>query len=278
MMNRNADSSPLLVLSETVYRSLIAFYPADYRRDYGGHMIQLFRDVCRDSYRRGGAVGLVDWWLTTLLDLLTTLIEQHRKAGFTVSKATFIQWSGWLLIFGGVFFAVSSISQLQPGSHYTFEGVYQLSMFAFVPAMILLVPGLIGVYLRYESQMNLFGRLSLLVAILGIVIAALAAVLTALVSPSFWSWMMFGWIIHLIGTSVFGGFVMTTHLLPRWNFSLLIGSALPLTAVLLLSSNAPESGARWDAFIMLSLIAISWVLTGLALNSQRAGAVQTATA
>jgi hypothetical protein len=101
-MKSNPRASQLLTLSERGYRVLLVLYPADFRQQYGQHMTQVFRDVCRDTYRQGGAEALMSWWAAVLFDLLKTVILERRKLDFTMSKDKFIHWSGWLCIFGGI--------------------------------------------------------------------------------------------------------------------------------------------------------------------------------
>jgi hypothetical protein len=226
-------------------------------------MAQVFRDVCRDAYQQAGLGGLANWCAAALFDLLQTVIAEHRKVGFTMSQSRFVQWSGWLCILGGIFFAASSISQLQAGSQ-----AYQLSAAALVPGMALITLGMAGMFLRYQTQINLFGKLALLTALAGAGITSIGWLVMLTSASNFWSLFMVGWLLYLAGHSVFGGFAATTHLLPKWNFAPLIGSALPLTLVVLgFSSQQVLSGANWGAFVLLLLIGIGWMLTGWALNS-----------
>jgi hypothetical protein len=220
----------------------------------------------------------MNWWAATLFDLLQTVIAERRKVSTTMSQARFIQWSGWLCIFGGIFFTASSVSQLRPSSGLTFGGAYQLSLYALVPGMALIMLGLLGILLRYRAHLNLFGKLSLLTALVAAGVTAIGLLLTLVVGNDFWNLFMVGWLVQVAGHTVFGGFAVTTHLLPRWNFALLIGSALPLTVVVLvLSSQQAISGTNWAAFAMLLLIGIGWLLTGWALNSQPDASIQPVT-
>jgi hypothetical protein len=238
-------------------------YPAHFRQDYGGHMAQVFRDVCRDAYRQGGAWGLANWWADALFDLLQTVIEEHRKVTLAMSLTRFIQWSGWLCILGGVFFAVSSISQLQ-GSIRGFE----LTLIALIPAMTLITLGLVGIFLRYNAQLNLFGKLSLLTAVVGAVVAAVGWLMVFVVGDDFWQLAVVGWLLFIAGHTVFGGFATTVHLLPKWNWALLIGSALPLTVTVLGFTRQDNAGVSLGAFSMMMLMGICWIVTGFALNSK----------
>lgn len=262
-MNSTPNPSQLLNLSDRVYRALLILYPADFRREYGRHMAQVFRDSCRDVYRQSGAGAMARWWLATLLDLFLTAITERRKANLIMSKTRFIQWSGWFAIFGGIFFAASSISQLNPGSQ-----TYSLSISALIPGMIFITLGLLGIFLRYNPHINLFGKLALLATLVGAVLTTIGWLLILMVGDSLWNVFLVGWLLYLAGHTVFGGFAATTHLLPKWNYALLIGSALPLTIVVLgLSKQVTNSDANWGAFAMLMLIGVGWMLTGWALNS-----------
>lgn len=265
-MKPDPRQSRLLTASERLYSALLILYPAGFRREYGQHMTQLFRDVCRDVYHQGGALALIHWWAAALFDLIHTSINERRKADFTMSQAKFIQWSGWLCIFGGFFFAAGSISQLQVDSR---TGFYQLAVFALVPGMALIMLGLLGIWLRYRLHLNLFGTTALLTALIGASAATIGWLLMLTGGDNYWNVFIFGWLVYLAGHTVFGGFAATEHLLPRWNFALLIGSALPLTvAVLGLSRQQSAFGPNWGGFVMLMLIGIGWLLTGWALNSQ----------
>lgn len=265
MMNNKYRASQLLSLSERVYCALLVLYPADFRREYGQHMTQVFRDVCRDVYGRGGRQELMNWWVAALFDLVKTVITERRKVSFSMSQAKFIQWSGWLCIFGGIFFAAGSLGQLQPSS----GSALPLSLYALVPGMALVMLGMIGIFLRYKSKMELFGKLSLLTALIGAGVTAIGWLLTLTAVNGFWNVFILGWMVQLMGQTVFGGFATTTRLLPKWNWALLIGSGLPLTIVVVgLGSRQMTSGANWAVFVMLLLIGIGWLLTGWALNSQ----------
>jgi len=69
--------TPFITLSARLYRMLLILYPSEYRHEYGEVMLQLFRDVSRDRYRRGGRAGLAGWWCAALLDLGRTVIAQR---------------------------------------------------------------------------------------------------------------------------------------------------------------------------------------------------------
>jgi hypothetical protein len=67
-------------VSERVYKALLVAYPKEFRRAYGLHMAQVFKDLCREEQRRGGAFGLARLWVRTLLDLAATSFVERSKA------------------------------------------------------------------------------------------------------------------------------------------------------------------------------------------------------
>ena len=69
--------SDMLLVAERLYRILLFAYPAKHRREYGPLMAQLFRDLCRDSYRQKGFVGLVQFWSYVLTDTAVTATVEH---------------------------------------------------------------------------------------------------------------------------------------------------------------------------------------------------------
>lgn len=64
-------------LSPRVYRILLLAYPAQFRREYGLQMAQVFRDVWRYQRRQETRFGLLRLWLETLLDLIRTVPHEH---------------------------------------------------------------------------------------------------------------------------------------------------------------------------------------------------------
>ncbi len=70
----------VLSIAAKLYRLLLLVYPADYRREYGPLMTQVFCDLCRDSYRQKGLAGVVWVWLRVLPDTAITAALEHYAA------------------------------------------------------------------------------------------------------------------------------------------------------------------------------------------------------
>jgi capsular polysaccharide biosynthesis protein len=75
-MSNNVDSKAVTA-SVKIYERLLATYPADFRREYGLAMKQLFRDQCRDAWSQAQARGLAVLWLRVFLDWAKTSLAQH---------------------------------------------------------------------------------------------------------------------------------------------------------------------------------------------------------
>ena len=64
-------------LSCRIYRMLLAAYPAEFRREYGPSLLQVFRDSSRDATRREGKFATGKFWLAILGDLIVSASKQH---------------------------------------------------------------------------------------------------------------------------------------------------------------------------------------------------------
>ena len=88
------DSKPV-ALSGRLYQRLLAAYPKAHRREYGPPMAQLFRDQCRDAWRRGRGWGLTWLWLRVLPDLVKTSVLEHLST--LKERKTMLERIGTLL-------------------------------------------------------------------------------------------------------------------------------------------------------------------------------------
>jgi hypothetical protein len=78
-----------LIFSARLYQALLAVYPVDFRQDYSGQMLQVFRDSSRRALRESGAAELASLWGRTLVDTLQTAIEEHSQRGVEIWKLPF---------------------------------------------------------------------------------------------------------------------------------------------------------------------------------------------
>lgn len=257
-----------IALSARIYRALLVLYPADYRREYGRLMLQYFRDVSCDRYYRHGIIGVALWWCTTLFDLTFTVIEQRRKVKFIMSKSTFAQLTGSLLVIGGLFGVGAAFSQFQPGDHSAYTGIYQLLTFLFVPGFLFIGLGCIGLGLRYDWPLGITGRWTLYLSGAGALVMALGGVVSA-INESLWNVYFGGGVLHVAALIAFG-------LLHVWKPTLPIFRALPLqlalgVLILLLGVLRTDSEAinNMLSFLLFLGMGLVWLAIGMAVNRQQ---------
>ena len=68
---------PAFARTARIYRMLLWLYPRDHRREYGGLMLQLFRDQCREAYEERGTRGLFGVWRCVPGDLIFSTVKEH---------------------------------------------------------------------------------------------------------------------------------------------------------------------------------------------------------
>ena len=67
----------LLRVSDRAFQRFLAVYPAGFRRMYGGHMAQVFRDCCRDAYQQGGIGDVIVLWIAACYDIVVNASGEH---------------------------------------------------------------------------------------------------------------------------------------------------------------------------------------------------------
>lgn len=101
MIQKPAEQS-LVVFSVGVYQMLLTAYPTRFRREYGSHMAQAFRDCCLRAFNSGGASGILKLWLVTLLDFIQSVVSEHRQKETQMNKAKTLKLIGSFLIIAGL--------------------------------------------------------------------------------------------------------------------------------------------------------------------------------
>ena len=277
MKYRSNDPSPVS-LSISFYSLLLATYPSGFRHEYGPHMAQVFRDFCLRSYRLDGLPGMLNLWTLTLLDYFKSVVEEHLQKGIHMSKSTFIRLSGWSLVLGAISFMIGwliSLRDVPAYNPYNFASrpidlylEYALAILLPLSLSLLLV-GMIGLYLRYGGETNSFGKIGLIVGVIGGVVS-LGGGITLFTTEIEWSWIawMVGTFLYFLGLVPFGIFALRENLLPRWNaLPIFAGIWLPLW---LLIVSQMDWGWESSEFISLGVFLVTMVslaALGLTLKS-----------
>lgn len=64
-------------ISQRLYGLLLWAYPVEFRREFGSHMAQVFRDCHRAETRQRRSLGLWRLWLHVALDVIQTAPREH---------------------------------------------------------------------------------------------------------------------------------------------------------------------------------------------------------
>lgn len=77
---RASPDKAALRASQWIYRRCLWLYPRTHRAEFGGQMEQLFRDQCREAWRKHAWRGLAAVWLRALPDLFQTAVAEHLSS------------------------------------------------------------------------------------------------------------------------------------------------------------------------------------------------------
>jgi hypothetical protein len=232
------QASKVLSTSDCIYRLFLLAYPAAFRRDFGPDMAQVFRDSCRDAYQQRGTLGVFNLWVPTILDLVVTAFEEHILEGLQMSRSNVIRWSGLAILSASVL-GIATIVSMQlklslslndlPGDMYP---IYHYAKYLFMLAGLTLLGGVMGLLLGYGSQVGSWGRVGLVLSLIGLGIGGggIATVYFLSVERVWrgWAWDGYGLgclILHL-GMALFCLAILQRKILSPWNASLLITGLL----------------------------------------------------
>ncbi len=238
-MKYNSDDPSPVAFSISLYDTLLAAYPTGFRHEYGPHMAQVFRDYCLRSYRQDGLPGMLNLWILILIDYVKSVVEEHIQRGIHMSKSKFIRMSGWSLVLGAITLMVAGLISIRDVPEYSrysalsrpIDLYLEYATAILLPGtLLLLLVGMIGLYLRYRTDTNGFGKFGLIVGVLGGVISLGAAIPLSTNEPE-WSWTAWwvGTLLYFLGLGVFGIAAVRDKLLPRWNaLPILTGFLIPI--------------------------------------------------
>ncbi|OGT27970.1 MAG: hypothetical protein A2Z17_06555 [Gammaproteobacteria bacterium RBG_16_66_13] len=262
-------------LSIRLYTLLLAAYPGRFRAEYGHHMAQVFRDVCRRDYRRRGLAGMTLLWARTSLDLLRTALEEHIERGIEMNREKFIRWSGWALMAGAVLFAVGLII----GSFDSFDmdpigGVdafYEITQaVGLTLGQVLFVFGLLGLRTGYTGRSRSLGARLLLLAVISSIVSFGGLLAMSSIEAAWQIWAA-GFLAMTLTLAVFGIVAVRRRVFSRWNFApILAGVGVPLlfgvgtVGVGTVSGTAPE----WASLVAVVLTAFGLSVVGYRMQAE----------
>lgn len=201
------NTSRTLIASDRIYCFLLLAYPRSFRLEWGADMAQVFRDECRAGLEHYGLIGLMQIWLSTLYDWLTTAFEQHIEEAFHMSGQTKVIRLGALAALAGGMLGIYLVTQ-GPNSY----GNYSWHGWLAPVAATLFALGLGGGVAAYKQQLNSLGWFGVMIAISGLLLMAVGHA-----SDTLWFFIFIGPIIIVpIGSIIFGISIYRSKSLPIW--------------------------------------------------------------
>jgi hypothetical protein len=277
-MKHESDDPSAVVLSISLYDTLLMAYPTGFRHEYGPHMAQVFRDCCLRSYRQAGLPGMLNLWALILIDYVKSVVGEHIQKGIHMSKSKFIRLSGWAFVLGAITFVTVELISLRSAPAYNPNNFLSKPIDLYLEyASLILVPtslflflvGMVGFYLRYGEETNSLGKFGLFASMIGGVISFGAAILLVTTAPD-WTWTawMVGFMLYFLGLVLFGIAAVRDKLFPRWNaLPILTGIWFP---IVIIGSSQAESWTGSIQYINLGvflLTAIGLAVLGYLLQS-----------
>lgn len=261
------QDNAVVIWSLRLFRMLLVLYPRTFRRDYGREMTLVFRDTCYQVNRHKGSGGILELWLTTLLDLFSTaLVERLAEVYQMSSTALFTRISGMVAAVGGLILLITVYAEFVLGG--AIETVALL-----IPVYGLCVAiGAAGFYLL--GQHGPLGRVGLGLALVGGLTIALGLLLLLVLAPETdggWTIWMIGMFVYELGLSIFGWSAVKDKTLPRWSsLPLLVGGLALLLNILGIFIGDADNEIFFAVWLIVN--GLGWIGLGLllALGDKRA--------
>lgn len=251
------QDTPVVIWSLRLFRMLLVLYPRAFRRDYGREMTLVFRDTCRQV----GSAGILELWLTTVLDLLSTaLTERLSEVNQMSSTPMFTRISGLAAVVGGVLLLIVVYGE------FVLDGIRVTQVYLMPVYGLCIAIGVAGFYVlgQYESS----GRAGLGLTFLGGVTVSAAWILMFLFENELWwaIWMV-GMAVSELGLVIFGWSAFKHRLLPRWKSVPLVASGLVLAIHIAGIAALLLGGENNQIYAALWLVAngLGWVALGVLL-------------
>lgn len=129
-----------------LYSVLLYAYPADFRREYGRSMEQLFRDHCRELARRQSLLGTLGFAAHILSDWFRTTVKERAAEIWSAGKrparrSSATEWAGTLLIY---LFATTTLVQAYVIPTGSMEGNLLIGDHMIVDRLAYADPGTLG--------------------------------------------------------------------------------------------------------------------------------------
>jgi hypothetical protein len=250
---------------ERIYWRLLRVYPADFRRDYGEPMAQLFADQLRDARGAGAWAGTLGLWIRTLLDISTSAASQHLERDRTVAHSTAAipttsaRAFGIVGVLAGVFLIAPFVITLGDRWLHPRNLVFTL----FVMALGL------GLHSRQAAGSPVLARLASAIALAGYGATFIWLVLsTGRANPHAGEFGYIGFITGMamwVSAALYGLISFRIGAVTRWGSVLLVvGSVLALTGIDRMGLVVPGHESIFGPLSQIGIVmhGVGWILLG----------------
>ncbi len=273
-MDHFFSDPPFVRISVKVYCLLLKVYPSDFRREYGPHMVQVFRDCCLRAMHRKGSPGISSFWSLIVINLIKTALDENLHRGVSMTRSSFIRLSGWALATGAValvigFYGSSRPSPYDPSNYFShpLDPWLLRSAPVLIPASLLLLAlGMVGLWAITESKIPGLGKFILLSGTLSGLVSMVASIgVVASLDGLWWEFFSIGLLVYFLCLALFGILALIYKPFRQFNFlSLITGMWAPL--IILLQNWIPIPQMAGLTFIVLSGAGL--LLLGLQIQSE----------
>jgi hypothetical protein len=250
-MKSMTKDTPSVSFSLSFYRLLLYAYPAEFRREYGLHMAQVFRDSCLAAERQDGLPGMLLLWIHTLVDFLISVFNEHSQKEILMTKDKLTRLSGWGMILGTLLFVLGfaldasqvrlfiyrTIGLPETAAQYNLSRAFadHVGVVIALLGVALITFGILGLQLRYGKQVSRFGETSLWVSVIGGVVAIIAMI--GFFFFDSWNAFVVGMLSQQLFLGLFGIAALQAKPFPRWNGLPLLAGILPVVVIVSLILN-----------------------------------------
>lgn len=183
-----------------------------------------------------------------------------------------------LLIAGGLLLCFGSLAELQPGWNYPLRGIYQIFGFAFVPAIVLISLGTIGLLLKYQVKVGNVGKLALFGAAGGVLVIVAYIILVLITNEeNLWNMFIGGFLLHAASMIIFGLTAIGVRPLPRWNWLPIVIGVTPFI-LLLFNPNRNGFDTEWENIAAYVVMGIGFAALGYVMHKDHMWETAAATA
>jgi len=269
--------SRLLRVSDNIYRRLLVLFPMQYHREgLSDEMAQIFRDMCREVYQEKGLGGLLQIWLSVLVDTLWVALIEQLQVGIYVTRERLLRVGGWSAVAGGVSIVLMAFTH--GGPNWIFWVGHNSLNFLF-PLIALLYLGLWVGLIAHQRQGNVLRTLGTLSGLSGSVIllgtGTWMAFRNYLFGAPTWHYYNAGWLMASAGLILYGLSSLRKPS-PASGIVVSLASGLMMLAFYSLLP-AHQMGALFpfDSSLFGTLTGVCWIVLGRILLADSESEVQT---